>query len=124
MANMELDSYTFPWNPDRWTIPKEEKFYGKVLTYTSAAFFSFGISIIGKEILLEWDWMSIDQFGALNAIFLSNEGCVWDPKDGYIYDVEILSFDGAYFDTTALDAPWRKNVKMVLMILSKGGGGS
>lgn len=118
MSNMELGTYEFDWNPDRWTIPKEEKFYGKVLTYSSVGYFSFGLSIIGKEILLEWDWMSVDQFNELNQLYISDIGYIWGPKDGFLYNVEILSFDGAYFETTALDAPWRRNVKMVLMILS------
>jgi hypothetical protein len=118
MSNMELGTYVFDWNPDRWTIPKEEKFCGRVLTYSSVGFFSFGVSIIGKEILLEWDWMPVAQFNTLNVLFISDLGYPWDPKDGYIYDVEILSFNGAYFETTALDTPYRKNVKMVLMILS------
>ncbi len=122
MANQFLNSYEFEWNPDRWTIPKPEKFSAHVLTYQSVGYFSFGLSIVGKEIILEWDWMTLDQWNELDMIYQSDAGCVWVPGDGNFYNVEILNFDGAYFEVVALDIAYRRNVKLLLMILSVGSG--
>ncbi|MCJ7760978.1 hypothetical protein MUP59_07565 [Candidatus Bathyarchaeota archaeon] len=61
MANMSLNAYTFTWNPDRWTIPELDLSYAVVQTYESVAYFEWGLSIVGKEIILEWDWMKLAQ---------------------------------------------------------------
>ncbi len=118
MSNQILAAYEFDWNPDRWTIPKAEKFYGKVLTYESVGYFSFGVSIIGKEIVLEWDWMGLVQWNQLDILFQSDVGYIWTPGDGHSYNVEILHLDGAYFEVVDLNAPYRKGVRLTLMILS------
>jgi hypothetical protein len=113
---MSLGSYTFDWPPDKWSIPKSEKYSGRVLTYDSAAFFSFGTSIVGKEILLEWDFMPVEQFESLNSLYLDDEPKTWVPGTGAAYTVEIVSFEGAYGDVVGYDKPYRFNVKMLLMI--------
>ncbi len=118
MSNQILGSYEFDWNPDRWMIPKAEKFSGQVLTYEGAAFFSFGVSIIGKEIVLEWDWMGLSQWNQLDAMYQSDEGYLWTPGDGHTYNVEIPHLDGAYFEVVDLNFPYRKAVKLTLMIMS------
>ncbi len=116
---MSLGNYAFEWPPDRWTIPKAEKYSGRVRTYGSAAFFSFGTWIVGKEILLEWDFMPDDQFETLNGLYLDDEPKLWDPGTGEGYLVEIVSFDGAYGEVVGYDKPYRFNVKMVLMIMAE-----
>jgi len=77
---MKLGDYTFGWNPDRFTLPHAEKSAGKVQTYSSVAFFSWGVSPIGKEISIEWDWMSVDQYERLRTLFEANAAVVWDPE--------------------------------------------
>ncbi len=118
MSNQTLGSYQFEWNPEKWTIPRKEKYYGKVLTYESVGFFSFGMSIVGKEIVLEWDWMSLEQWNELDTLFQADAGCVWLPGDGNTYNVEMLHLDGAYFEVVDLDLAYRRNVKLTLMIMS------
>jgi hypothetical protein len=118
MPNQSLGIYEFPWNPDKYTVPKPEKFWGRVQTYSSVAFFSFGVTIVGKEIVLEWNWMSADQFAALDSIYRSDASVIWDPQDGdgLLYRAEILGFDGEYFEVVGTDFIYRKNVKLTLMI--------
>ena len=77
---MKLGGYTFDWNPDTFTLPQPEKSTGKVKTYSSVAFFSWGLSLLGKEISLEWDWMGVDQYERLRSLFEANAPVVWDPE--------------------------------------------
>ena len=77
---MKLGGYTFDWNPDTFTLPQPEKSTGKVKTYSSVAFFSWGVSLLGKEISLEWDWMGVDQYERLRSLFEANAPVVWDPE--------------------------------------------
>jgi hypothetical protein len=117
---MILGSYEFEWFPDRWTMPKTDKFTSHVRTWSSVAFFSFGNTVIGKEILLEWDWMSEEMFAALDAVVQSDEQVIWVPGDGDAYNVEIISpgLEGTYFETTAYNFAYRQNVKLHLLIMS------
>jgi hypothetical protein len=77
---VKLGGYTFDWNPETFTLPQAEKSTGKVKTYSSIAFFSWGLSLAGKEISIEWDWMSVDQYERLRALFEANTAVVWDPQ--------------------------------------------
>ncbi len=77
---MKLGAYTFDWNPDVFTLPQPEKSLGKVKTYSSIAFFSWGLSLAGKEISIEWDWMGVDQYERLRTLFEGNAPEVWDPE--------------------------------------------
>jgi len=77
---VKLGAYTFDWNPDVFTLPQAEKSHGKVKTYSSIAFFSWGLSLAGKEISIEWDWMGVDQYERLRTLFEANTPVVWDPE--------------------------------------------
>ncbi len=77
---MKLGDYTFDWNPETFTLPHAEKSAGKVQTYSSVAFFFWGVSLAGKEISIDWDWMSVDQYERLRALYEANAAVVWDPE--------------------------------------------
>ena len=77
---MKLGSHTFDWNPESFTLPQAERSTGKVKTYSSIAFFSWGLSLAGKEISIEWDWMGVDQYERLRTLFEGNASVVWDPE--------------------------------------------
>jgi hypothetical protein len=77
---MKLGTYTFEIDPDQFTIPRPQKYSASVKTYFSVAFFSWGMSIIGQEILLEWDLMRCDQFNMLDAIFQADVQAEWDSQ--------------------------------------------
>lgn len=77
---MKLGSYTFEWDPDDLTIPKKGKYCSYVLTYSSVAFFTFGLSIIGKIIDIPWDECPADQFERIQAIFEEDTTQTWYPE--------------------------------------------
>jgi len=77
---VKLGEYTFDWNPDSFTLPQAERSTGRVKTYSSIAFFSWGLSLLGKEISIEWDWMGVDQYERLRVLFEANSPVVWDPQ--------------------------------------------
>jgi len=77
---MKLDTYTFDWDPDKWGIPEEKRIAVAVPTYSSVAFFSWGSRIIGQRILLEWEWMSADQYLRLKEIEAADVEIEWDTE--------------------------------------------
>jgi hypothetical protein len=79
---MKLNSYTFTYEPDRWTPPRAAKSSSFVQTYSSAAFFSWGLSLVGEKILLEWDRLDLAQFDALDDILALDTVVVWEPCIG------------------------------------------
>lgn len=80
---MKLGTYTFRWVPDKFTIPKADKINSFVITYSNVAYFTWGMSIIGKVITLEWKWMSAEQFLRLQDIADDDEQKVWYPELPY-----------------------------------------
>lgn len=123
MAIITIGTHTLTRNPQKMTVIRADKACAKQMTYTSAAFFSWGTSIIGKEITLEWPYMTGDEFDALDTIFKADAAVVFDPNDGIgkTYNVEMSSFDGDYFfgGRGVTSAAKRTNVKMTLIIMSE-----
>lgn len=124
---MMLGTYTFDWWPDQFTIPQADRLHASVKTYSSVAFFSWGPEIVGKEIEMEWEWMSAAQYAELRALLEADVSVVWDtnrPSYGAMtYNVEILSVDGRYFDVVDEELPYREKVRVRLLILSEAGYG-
>jgi len=118
MGSMKLGGYTFEWDPDKWTIPKSTKSQAWVKTYTGVEFFSWGLSIAGKQIDLEWEWMSEAQFEVLTALYEQDVAFTWVPGDGNSYLVELLRLTGEYFEVVGLDLAYRKNVVLSLLVRS------
>lgn len=77
---MKLGSYTFEWMPDKWTLPKAGRLMDVVKTFTSVVAYSWGVTILGKKITLEWDWMSKTMFEELRKLEESDAELVWDPE--------------------------------------------
>jgi len=109
-------SYTFWRNPTDFTIPKKYRSYAYKPTYTSVAFFSWGMFIKGQEIVLEWDWMPDDTFAELQTILENDEYVTWNTQLGASYSVQVLKLDGKYLESALSDAPWRKDVKLTFLI--------
>jgi hypothetical protein len=116
---MTLDDYVFTVPPETFTIPMSDKASATVKTYTSAAFFSWGLSIIGKIITLEWGMITQEVFDQLNTIYLQDEQVVWLPGfDDLSYNVDILGLEGKYVGYGYGDEqPWRRDVKMTMVIM-------
>lgn len=122
MENVVIGSHTCTLDPMRMTMVREDKACAHVQTYDSVAYFSWGTTLVGKEILLEWPVMDAAEFAALDAIFQADASFTFNPNDGVTTDtftVEMTSFTGDYWrgrGTTTHET--RKNVKMTLLILA------
>lgn len=122
MAAVVIGTHTCPIDPMRMTMVRKDKSCASVPTYTSVAYFSWGASIIGKEILLEWPVMDAAAFDALQTIYEADASFTFTPNDGVTtssYTVEMTSFTGDYWRGRGKSAAeTRKNVKMTLLILA------
>jgi hypothetical protein len=116
---LKLGAYTFPWNPDEFTIPHADLFKSVVRTWETAVFFSWGADILGKKIDLNWKWMSAEQFDALDLLYQAGAQVVWDPEVAGVgpFNVEIIDLGGELFEVAHYEQPHRERVKMVLMIV-------
>lgn len=126
MANVIIGSHTCTLDPMRMTMVRADKACASVQTFDSVAYFSWGTTLIGKEILLEWPVMDASEFASLDTIFQADASFTFNPNDGVVtdtYTVEMTSFTGDYWrgrGTTTSET--RKNVKMTLLILAVIGG--
>lgn len=122
---MTLGTLTFTRNPSDMTVLTPERASATVKTYTSVAFFSWGVSIVGKEIELVWSYMPIAMYNDLAEIFAAAAGVVFDPDDdnSTTYNVEVTGLDGKYLLTHSVTdgAGNRKDVRLRLLILSEVG---
>ena len=117
-AKMRLGPVDFDWNPTQFTIPKKGKSYSVVETYTTVAFFSWGVTSIGQQISMEWEMMPEQQFDDLQQLLDNDINYLWTPVSGEAgsYDVEILDLQGKYMEKSIHDAPYRVDVKLVVML--------
>jgi len=117
---MMLGALSLAWDPDKWTAPEEQKFFGDVQTWASHFLFDFGSKIVGREIELEWEWMSQAQFDALDVLYQANAPVVWDPQESGVptFTVEVAQIEGKLFDVALWDQPYRKDVKVTLVIVA------
>lgn len=121
MALMTIGTHTLKRNPHQMTVIRADKSCAKVMTYTSVAFFSWGTSIIGKDIILEWPYMEGDEFDSLDTIFKADAQIVLDPNDGGSnYNIQMAALDGKYYmgGRGVTNAAKRKDVSMTLTIMS------
>lgn len=121
MAAVVIGTRTLTRDPQRMTVVRADKSCAHRQTYTSVAFFTWGTSIIGKEILLEWPVMDVAEFDALDAIFIADVAFNFTPSDGSskVYGVNMTSFNGEYYRGRTQAAPTtRRNVRMTLLIMS------
>jgi hypothetical protein len=122
MANISIGAVTLKSNPTDLTLIRADKTCAAQQTYSSVAFFSWGASIIGKEIELLWNWMEADDFAALDALYAADAPVVFDPQDGggKTYNVEIMALDGKYhMEFGTVSTVMRRDVTMTLLMLSE-----
>lgn len=118
--SMQLGAYTFTQNPcEPMPVITEERRAKPTKTLGGVAFFSWGAFIEGQQVLLNWTSMPTAQYTQLLSLLNADAGLVWDPENGSTYNVEILSLIGDYHLDTSAGAAYRKNVKMILLIISQ-----
>ena len=118
----KLGGYTFYWDPDEMSMPYSEKTVAEAKTFGGSQVFEWDATIVGKEVVLKWDYMPVGMFNALRRRFL-NTGTLytWDPEivGGTTYSVVIKKLEGAYFKHMREDTEWRRGVKMTLSLRAK-----
>ena len=119
MVKMELGDYTFDWNPTQFTEPKKTRIVSVIQTYASVVSFSWGCFNEGQVIEIEWEWMKEAQYDSLQTLIEADAEVEWNPQDGYTYQVQILDLEGKYFDSSLEDAPYRKDVRLTLVVMSR-----
>lgn len=120
MGLISVGSLTFTRNPVKMTPVEKVRYNSFVLTYSSVAHFSWGASIVGKELELEWNLMENPEFTNLKTIYEADSSVVFNPNDGSgkTYNVELLNLNSVYY--MGRDASGRRlNVKLELLILSE-----
>jgi len=123
-TKMSLGSYTFERNPtiDQSTpLVVKKRHWAAVQTYSSVAFFSWGLDYAGSEISLPWSTCTNAQFLALNSLFEADAVVIFDPNDGRgkTFQVQITDLVGEFMLRLNGDNPWRKNVRMDLLIIGE-----
>lgn len=113
---MKLGSYSFEREPDTCTVPHKARYTSMVKTYGGAVFFSWGLFIEGVEIEMTWRVMSATMFNALQTLLEADTEIVWDQQTGTDYNVELKALEGSYIETSMLDAPYRQDVKLRMVI--------
>ena len=116
-------TYGFARNPSAMNTMNKVRFVSSVLTYSGVEVFSWGASLVGKQITLHWDYMPPTMFDMIQYYVEADQEFTWDPTGGAgtsatgTYDVQILSFDGEYFKSIpSTSGAQRKNVNLVLLI--------
>lgn len=120
---MVLSTTTFARDPGQMTMIRPEKICSHALTYGGVAFFSWGATIVGKVIDLEWNGMPSTQFDAIDAVYTADSTCVFNPDipgSTQTYEVNLLGFDGDYFLSLESSASFERiNCKLSLLIMSE-----
>jgi len=117
---MILGGYTFALNPlDIVPVVSKVKRAAALDTLGGVAYFSWGTFYEGQIVPLKWNQCSTAQFNSLKTLFENDAEVVWNPEDGNTYNVEILSLTGDFHFSASGSAPYRKNVVMQLIIMSK-----
>lgn len=119
MDKMTLGSYTFAENPQRSDLVESYKDVATVKTYGGSAVFQWDVTIIGKEIDLEWDSMSTTMYGELRTLYVDDSSVVFDPQNGNTYNVIVTNLEGKYYDSGLEDIAYRQDVTLTLHILSQ-----
>ncbi|MFA5423034.1 MAG: hypothetical protein WC374_04185 [Phycisphaerae bacterium] len=122
MSNMVLGGYTFAVQPSKMTLIEKDRSVAHVQTYSSVAFFSWGVDYDGKTIELFWASMPTSQYASLRAIYEADAQVVFDPQDGSskTFNVQMLPMSGEYFIHLSNATGHRRlNVKIPLLIMSE-----
>lgn len=122
MSNMVFDTYTLVRQPNYMTILHEDRDISYVKTHSSVHTFSWGLSMIGKEVEIRWNYMPTTQYAELLSIYQDDDYFTFDPQDGegYTYTVEMLEFHGEYLvHLTNTSNHMRQNILMLLLVLSQ-----
>lgn len=119
-------SYDFTLLPGKMTMIRAKKTIAIKKTYTSVAYFSWGVSLIGETIVLSWNAMPAAMWKQLDLFYAADKALVWDPTLTLTpattkYNVIMTELEGEYllggYDE-ALATSYRGDAIMALLITS------
>jgi len=120
---MSISTTTFALDPGDMTILKSDKVCSFTKTYNGVAFFSWGKTIVGKEIALNWNAMPSTMFDAIDALITVDSTMIWTPNipgSTVTYEVNLLGLDGSYWISQESSAAYyRKNCTLRMLIMSE-----
>ena len=122
MGNQTLNGVTFEWDPDDQTLPESYIPTSVIDTWNGSAIFQWPERLVGVEVISKWEWMSVEQYNMIRAIYLSTSVVPWYPGPDAgtdIYNVLITTFTGELLKTHLYDQPYRANVLLVFNIRGK-----
>lgn len=117
-----LGGHTFTRGPGSMTSLTKDRDNAYVKTYSSVAHFSWGPTIIGKEIDMTWNAMNADEFTILQGLYEADAPVVLVPNDGLgiSYNVQMLSLNSTYYKGRTTGASsLRIDIELKLLILSQ-----
>jgi hypothetical protein len=118
-AKMILGGYTFNLNPHRMSNTLDpEVISNSELTWEGVHYFSWPATVVGKRVKLIWDLMTVEQYIALQALWVADLSIVYNPDNGSTYNVMIMGLKGVYFLNTDNTNALRKDCELELLILS------
>lgn len=119
---MVLSTTTFALDPFSMDMIRPEKICKAALTYSSVHYFSWGATIVGKQIELRWNGMPSTMFDALDTIYKNDTVVVFNPNipgSTETYNVNLLDLQGQYFISQESSSNYyRTNCKLRLLIMS------
>lgn len=125
MSKMVLGGLVLPIETDLSPIIKPKRHTSKVQTLEGVAFFSFGVTIKGRDVTIKWDGMTATQYDQIQALVEADTEVPWVPVSGEAtsYTVEIEDFTGEYhsnlYGTTTRwgGTAYRKKCELKLLIM-------
>ena len=76
---MILGGYTFPWRPEKATVPRGERKSSWVKGLSILGYLGESSILQSKEILLEWNFVSEAQWDQMMSLYRADELVEWDP---------------------------------------------
>lgn len=113
---MQLNNYTFFWNPDKLDIPEEKKVVATSETYKGSAVFQWEAFLEGTTVELWWNFMPDTMYTTLRGQYLSTSKTRWLYSTTSAFDVYIVDMKGKFFEIGFYDFPYRDNVSVKLNI--------
>jgi hypothetical protein len=105
------------------TLIKSDKVCSFAKTYDGVVFFSWGKTIVGKEISLGWNAMPSTMFDSIDTFIGAETTVIWKPEitgSTVTYEVNFLGLNGAYWISPESSANYyRRNCNLRMLIMSE-----
>ena len=76
---MILGGYTFPWRPEKATIPRGERKSAWAKGLSALGYLAESSILQSKEILLDWRFIPVVQWDEMMVLYRADQQVEWDP---------------------------------------------